>query len=96
MHLIEFNHNFYLYEIAVCKGPGGRNCQHLILYHGSVIFQYVVIYIWFLDFRTLFAQFLAQKIEKEQMLEIKFGHSHNPTYIQNGEREIYSYICEMR
>jgi hypothetical protein len=41
--------------------------------------------LWFLYFRTLFAQFLAQKIEKEQMLEVKFGQSRNPTYMQNGE-----------
>jgi len=39
-------------------------------------------------FRTLFAQYLAQKIEKEQMLEVNSGHSKNPTYLQNGERYI--------
>jgi hypothetical protein len=88
LHLMEFNPNFYLYEIAVCKRPGGRNYQHLVLYYGSVILQYVVIYVWFLHFRTLFAQFLAQRIEKEQILEMKSGHSHNPTYMQNGERYI--------
>lgn len=82
---MEFIPNFYFYEIAVCKRPDGRNYQHLILYHGSVILQYVVIYIWFLYFRTLFSQFLAQKMEKEQMLEMKFGHSRNPIYMQNGE-----------
>jgi len=36
-------------------------------------------------FRTLFAQYLAQKMEK---LEVKSGHSKNPTYLQNGERYI--------
>jgi hypothetical protein len=44
---------------------------------------YVVISSFF--FRTLFAQFLAQKIEKEQTLEVKFGQSNNPTYMQDGE-----------
>jgi hypothetical protein len=39
-------------------------------------------------FRTLFAQYLGQKIEKEQMLEVKSGQSKNPTYLQNGERYI--------
>jgi len=38
----------------------------------------------------LFAQFLAQKIEKDQMLEVKFGQSNNPMYMQNGE--IYNEI----
>lgn len=56
----------------------------------SAILQYVVICLWCLYFRTLFAQFLAQKIEKEQMLEVKFGYSHNPTCMQDGE------INEMR
>jgi hypothetical protein len=44
---------------------------------------YVIISSFF--FRTLFAQFLAQKIEKEQALEVKFGQSNNPTYMQDGE-----------
>lgn len=85
---MEFIPNFYLYEIVVCKRPSGRNYQHLILYNGSVILQYIVIYVCFLYFRTLFAQFLAQKIEKEQMLEMKFGQSRNPIYMQNGETYI--------
>ncbi|PSN58027.1 hypothetical protein C0J52_02028 [Blattella germanica] len=34
--------------------------------------------------RTLFQQFLAQKVEREQMLDLKYGQGNKPTYMQDG------------
>ncbi|PNF38558.1 hypothetical protein B7P43_G04028 [Cryptotermes secundus] len=46
--------------------------------------------------RTLFAQFLAQKIEKEQMVEMKFGQSCNPIYMQNEKSFPYEMNDELK
>jgi transcription termination factor 2 len=43
--------------------------------------------------RTLFAQYLAQKMEK---LEVKSGHSKNPTYLQNDKSFPYEMNEEIR
>jgi hypothetical protein len=51
-----------------------------------MVYIIICVFVCVFFFRTLFAQYLAQKIEKEQMLEVKSGHSKNPTYLQNGER----------
>jgi hypothetical protein len=51
-----------------------------------MVYIIICVYVCVCFSRTLFAQYLSQKIEKEQIFEVKSGHSKNPTYLQNGER----------